>query len=254
MSSKNGIWYKKYGSGRPLIFLHGLPLDQRVWNFHKYVFDGFSSYFVDLPGMGKSKDVAVKNTSMKAISGILIDFIRDLELKDSILLGHSMGGYIVLDLALRFPDFVSGLILVSTKAAPDSQSKKIGRLKFSKEIMEGKYDQYLNDQLGSCCKLSSVYFADIKNIIAQNITPNIVPILKILAHRHSYVPDLHKIKKPCHIIVGSGDKIMKIESLKMHKLIRGSSFEEIKYANHMVFLDQPRVFKNSVSHFLRNLT
>jgi len=113
------VTYFVYRQGRPvpgppLVFLHGAGGSHQVWLHQVRGLLGASCYALDLPGHGRSAGPG--RDSIAAYAGWLIDFIDAAGLERAVLVGHSMGGAIALDAALRFPDRVAGLGLVATGA------------------------------------------------------------------------------------------------------------------------------------------
>lgn len=103
--------YKKAGEGRPLIVLHGLfgSLDNWATLSRKWM-DRYTVYLVDLRNHGKSPHTDTH--SIDDMVGDLVKFIDDHEIQNPVVLGHSMGGKVAMELALSRPELLSGVIVV----------------------------------------------------------------------------------------------------------------------------------------------
>ncbi len=131
------IHYTTEGEGHPLLLLHGFPNDGRAWHtispeLAKY----YKLIIPDLPGAGNS---ALPETPLsihymaKAVAELL-----DREQADKVVVaGHSMGGYVAMELASLFPQRVKGLSMVHSLASADSESKKENRKKSIALIQKG---------------------------------------------------------------------------------------------------------------------
>jgi pimeloyl-ACP methyl ester carboxylesterase len=100
---------------RPAVaFLHGAGGTHQHWLYQVRDLPRSSTYALDLPGHGRSKGPG--RDSIPAYADWLVAFLDAAGLDRAVLVGHSMGGGIVLDTAQRHPDRVAGLGLVATGA------------------------------------------------------------------------------------------------------------------------------------------
>jgi pimeloyl-ACP methyl ester carboxylesterase len=101
------------GSGpRAIVFVHGWSCDRTYWAPQMRAFaDRFRVVAVDLAGHGES-GVGRSSWSMPAFGGDVVAVVEKLALADVVLVGHSMGGDVIVEAALRLGDRVSGLVWV----------------------------------------------------------------------------------------------------------------------------------------------
>jgi non-heme chloroperoxidase len=87
------IYYKDWGSGRPVVFSHGWPLNADAWDgqMHFLVRSGFRAIALDRRGHGRSSQTSSGN-DMNGYADDLAAVIEALNLKDATLVGHSTGG------------------------------------------------------------------------------------------------------------------------------------------------------------------
>lgn len=127
INGSNVFSYIQKGKKRPLIFLHGFCEDSSVWD--EFLTD-FSDYFIvriDLPGFGKS--YPQQNCSINDMAFIVNAVLKDLNIKNCILIGHSMGGYVALEFAKSYPKKVDALALFHSHPFADSSVTKKNREK-----------------------------------------------------------------------------------------------------------------------------
>jgi len=87
------------GNGFPLVLVHGFLGSSKMW---KSQIDFFKDYYrvitPDLPGYGKSNKAKLHN-SIQSITNLLLDCLEEKKINKFYLLGHSMGGMIVQEMA-----------------------------------------------------------------------------------------------------------------------------------------------------------
>lgn len=246
-------WYEK-GSGTPVIFLHGLPLDHRIWNKEIEYFSDFSkACSLDLPGFGNSKRPDRFEMTMASCSELLKNTVISHVDGPVILVAHSMGGYIALDFIRRYPNLIRGVVFVSTHAKADSSVKRVERFFYAKKIFEGKTKTFLQLQVKSCCKDGAPYTNWVKDIMRDNIRKPLSSVLKMIASRPSVESFLPLIKQPTLVIVGEVDSGMKESSIALAGLLPNSTYREIARAGHMLFLDEPKEFRLSIRKWLEEI-
>ncbi len=108
------LHYKKYGSGKPLIILHGIFGISDNWvSFGKRIAElGFEVYILDQRNHGRSPHHYAFN--YYALTEDLFEFMEQHGIEDPIILGHSMGGKVAMRYTLENPEAVDALIVVDT--------------------------------------------------------------------------------------------------------------------------------------------
>lgn len=120
------VYRRPVAEGRPpVVFIHGAGGSHQHWLCQVRDLPHAPTYALDLPGHGRSEGPG--RDTIGAYGDWLISFLDAVGVDRAILVGHSMGGAITLDVALRFPWRVAGLGLVGTGA----------RLRVAPAILEG---------------------------------------------------------------------------------------------------------------------
>ena len=121
------LHFSDNGKGEPIVFLHGFLEEMQMWKSLSAHFAQTNRVIlVDLLGHGKTGNLGYIH-SMESQAEMLKFLLDELQIKSSILIGHSMGGYIALAFADMYPQQVSGLCLMNSTALADSEEKKINR-------------------------------------------------------------------------------------------------------------------------------
>jgi pimeloyl-ACP methyl ester carboxylesterase len=118
------IFYRIAGTGKPVVFIHGFGEDGRVWDEMIYELKKqFQCIIPDLPGSGNS----IMKTGDWSIEGLAEAVASVLDMEEipvATMIGHSMGGYVTLAFAEKYPASVNGFALFHSSAFPDSGEKK----------------------------------------------------------------------------------------------------------------------------------
>ncbi len=103
--------YKIYGSGdTTLLFLHGWAINKSYWDSQVEFFSpAYKIVTVDLAGFGES-DTTRRDYQFDRYAKDISELITQLELKNVVLIGHSMSGDIILETAIAYPQHLIGLI------------------------------------------------------------------------------------------------------------------------------------------------
>nr|AMP48268.1 alpha/beta hydrolase family [uncultured bacterium] len=118
--------YTSYGQGRPVVFLHGFLLDSQGWSFFRPDEKQFQSIFIDLPGHGKSADELPDEIGLNFFAEAVCEVLRSLHVRTYDLVGHSMGGYIGLQL-MQSDCPPEKLILFHSNHWADSEERRANR-------------------------------------------------------------------------------------------------------------------------------
>jgi pimeloyl-ACP methyl ester carboxylesterase len=108
--------YIERGEGYPVILIHGLAASFHDWDFllPELAAAGYHGYALDLLGHGGSPKPDSRSYKTKWVFKHLVEWIDSLELRQPpILIGHSLGGYLSLRYASRYPERVRALVLTS---------------------------------------------------------------------------------------------------------------------------------------------
>ena len=119
--------YTDEGQGPPLLFLPGFLEHSAMWSsLCHQLLEGWRKLSLDLPGHGQSENLGYSH-SMEEMAGAVQALVDHLKLREVVLCGHSMGGYVGLALLEHHPATVRGLILMNSAPFPDSTDRKDNR-------------------------------------------------------------------------------------------------------------------------------
>ena len=104
---------KVTGSGRPMILIPGLACPGAVWDSTVARFSNqYECHIISIAGFGGTPAQPGEGLLLERVRNELASYIRDHALSQPVLVGHSLGGFVALDLASQYPDLVGALIVV----------------------------------------------------------------------------------------------------------------------------------------------
>jgi pimeloyl-ACP methyl ester carboxylesterase len=131
------IFYSDSGEGLPVVFLHGFCETSDIWSgIQNHLSKKFRIITVDLPGFGGSPLLDYQ-FSLEDVAKEIKDFLDSINLKQYVLIGHSLGGYIALAFSKLYEDNLIGLGLFHSNIFEDELDKKESRTKLM-EFIEAK--------------------------------------------------------------------------------------------------------------------
>lgn len=244
------INYIKKGTGKAVLILPGWGT---TINTYMTIINSISTYStvycLDMPGCGESEE---PNTSWNLDNYVtfVIDFIRNQNIKELDLIGHSNGGRIIIKLmSQKNLDFnINKIILIGSAGIVHkknlSQNLKIKVFKFCKKILELKPIKTICPNL--ILKLQNSFGSeDYRNaspIMKQTLVQLINQDLREL---------LPNINVPTLLIWGENDTATPIcDGEIMEKLIPDAGLIKVKNCTHYVFLERPAYVNKIISAFL----
>ena len=231
-----------------IVLMHGSGLTHIVWSLHEqfYLSQGFNVLSVDLPGHGNSEGPSLK--SIEEIS----DWIKSLMLKADvskvILVGHSQGCLVGIDLASRHPESIEKLVLVAGSYRMPVNQDLIG-------LAEAGDEKALLLMMKWAYEGSKAFIGGnpVKKIInsAREIREVLAVDLKACNNYKNGEESLKKIDCPTLCIFGDLDKMVPVKvGLKMSEQIKNSETKIISDCGHMIIFEKAFEMRKLVKEFI----
>ncbi len=229
-----------------LVLVHGAGGSKLHWPaLLRHKMAGIDVIALDLPGHGRSE--GQPRHSIAAYSAFLLDFAVALSLPPFVLVGHSMGGAIAQETALRAPAQLQGLILVGTGAS----------LPVNPALLRGLQEDYVGIvhkiakwaySRSTDPKLLEQYVQAMLSVPAQTIYDDF-----LACDQWSREEEIGQINLPTLILCGNEDRmtpLLQSEYLAAH--IPGAKLSVIAGGGHMVALERPERLVAAINNFLRD--
>jgi pimeloyl-ACP methyl ester carboxylesterase len=261
------VQYTVSGEGNPVVLVHGFGEDSDVWRYQlEDLSKDYQLIIPDLPGSGKSE--MIEDMSIEGLADCVKEIVDHELLKalppsgekglgGAIIIGHSMGGYITLALAAKYPDLLQGFGLFHSTAFADSDEKKTARRRSIEFMQTHGSDEFIRQ---STPNLFTEAYRIKNNAILEDMIArysNFDP-LALIAYYEAMIqrPDrtavLKSFNKPILFIIGKNDKAIPFEdSMKQCHLPQLASVQILEKAAHMGMWEEKEKSSQALLSFLR---
>jgi len=252
MPSIANLYYHEYeGTDQenrpPVILIHGAGGNHLYWPAEVRRLSSYRVLAPDLPGHGKSEGSGLQSVSSYAQA--LRDWMDALEIRRAVLVGHSMGGAIALQMAAKHPERIAALVLVSTGA----------RLRVAADLLENtRHPTTFSNAVGWILERS----------FGPEAPPRLVELAgsRMLETRPSVLygdflacdlfdisDQLTEIRQPALVLHGSEDRMT---PPRLSQFLAGSlpnaRLASVPGAGHMLMLERPEAVAAALQSFLND--
>jgi 3-oxoadipate enol-lactonase len=245
------------GEGEPILFVHGFPLNRRMWQAQTTAFGGTNRVIApDLRGFGESA-AAPPAVTMEEYADHLAALLDEINVREPVTLcGLSMGGYVAFAFFRRHRERIARLVLCDTKAAADSPEKKAERDRLADEVLRHGTGKLVREM--PCALLAERTLAErpsvvaaVRELIAEASPAAVAAALRGMAMRPDSTDILPKIDVPTLVICGEEDTISPpAEMQAMAEAIPQAIFSTIPSAGHLAPMENPEPVNGAIRRFL----
>ena len=252
--------YRDTGSGAPIVFLHGHPFNQSMWDTQAAALSWkYRVITFDLRGYGASEVPPSDATTVETMAEDVNALLDHLHIPKAVIAGLSMGGQIAMAFADLFPQRLSGLILAATFPQADTEE--------AATLRRATADRFLNEGsvlpggeaipkliAPASLKRNPGIAVGVYTMIAQTPPAGAAAALRGRALRKDYTASLARIAVPTLIVVGTHDAYTSVETAtQMHQSIPHSRLEVFQGIGHMPNLEDTDRFNAVLHDFLANI-
>lgn len=265
-TTRSGLYCETYGSGEPILAVHGLGASIYSWRNLRDQLPGHKLILIDLRGAGKSPKPHDKHYSIHDQANLIYEFIVEHDLKNLTLMGNSYGGAVSLIVAIRLceqnPGLLSKLILIDS----GGYNKLLPwYLKLMRTPVLGWLALHILSPRQSAKTVLKNGYYNHRLITKEQIAAYAEPIgspggrYALLQTAKGVIPkDINDIiakyrtiNVPTLILWGLNDRVIPLEIGKMlHEAIPGSRLETINECGHVPQEEKPAETICSISEFL----
>ena len=269
ITTKDGtkIFYKEWGSGQPVVFSHGWPLNADAWDDQLFFFasNGYRAIAHDRRGHGRSTQ-SFKGNDMNTYADDLAALVEELNLADAIHIGHSTGGGEVARYIGRHgSERVAKAVLVGAvpplilKTPNNPEGLPIDAFDQIRAGVKGDRSQFYKD-------LSAPFYGANRQAskVSQGVRdafwmmsmqagfPAAYDCIKAFSET-DFREDLKKFDIPTLVIHGDDDQIVPIAvgGLRSSKMIKGATLKIYKGAPHGLMTTHKDQFNTDLLEFAR---
>ena len=249
--------YDEQGDGPAVLLLHGFPLCRAMWRpqVRDLVAAGYRVIVPDLRGFGES-DQPQGACAMERYADDQIALLDQLQVEQAVVVGMSMGGYVLFNLLRRFPERIAGAVLCVTRSVADDEAARTRRVQLAGELMRQ------GPQVAADAFVELLFAPDtpaqrpklVEEVYSWMVSCGSVGLsagLLAMRDREDATPLLAQIAVPTLVIAAQQDRACPQEHAEMMaRGVAGAQLALLPEGGHLVNLEQPNRFNQALLDFL----
>ena len=261
--ARNNVRVSGRLDGRPMLFAHGFGCDQNMWRFVAPEFeDDFRIVLFDHVGAGASDLSAYdpeKYSSLKGYARDVLEICEALELRDVVLVGHSVSAMIGMLAEIEEPDRFARLVMVGPSPRYIDDESYVGG--FSAADIRELLDSLDSNYLGWSTAMAPVIMGNPdRPELGEELTESFCRADPAIARRFAEVTflsdnraDLGRVRTPTLVLQCSNDVIApNAVGDYVHSAIPGSTLVTLRAVGHCPNLSAPAETAAAISAFVRS--
>ncbi|MFP4644097.1 MAG: alpha/beta fold hydrolase [Spirochaetales bacterium] len=241
------IAYRVAGQGRPVLFIHGNTGSKRWFEKVMHI-EGARTIAPDMPNFGDSS--RIDSADIDVYADYVAEFIRNIDVTSPLpVVGHSLGGAVVISLAIRNPDLVSRLMLVDS--APLDGLKTPEEYYPVIEQYQSNRDLLLQALRSVTPTLDDESFRETLTDDAMRMNPIAFTGNARALERFDYTGQAATFEKPVMVVSGAKDVLITAEMAEATaNAFPNGSLTILETVGHSVMVEAPETFISLVEDFL----
>jgi sigma-B regulation protein RsbQ len=258
---RNAVRISGVDEGRPMVFVHGFGCDQAMWRFVAPDFEvDHRVVLLDLVGAGRSDLSAYdpeKYNSLQGYASDIVEVCRALELRDAVLVGHSVSAMIGVLACQQAPELFGALVMVGPNPRYVDDGDYVGG--FSRTDIAGLLDALDANHLGWSTQMAPVIMGNPEHPeLAEELTnsfcrtdPGIAAQFARVTFLSDNRADLPTVPVPTLVLQCSEDAIAPdVVGRFVAEQVPGSVFLQLKATGHVPHLSAPEETTAAIRAFL----
>ncbi|EOH0530534.1 alpha/beta fold hydrolase [Klebsiella aerogenes] len=260
--SGSSMYYLDRGQGIPIVLLHGFLGNAFMWAPQIAAFeDEFRLIAPDIWGHGNSGELPDGTSNLTIVAHQVLTLLDSLAVEKFILAGHSVGGMLAGEIAVKVPDRVIGLALIDTHLGQEPPQTREYFLNLISVLEEHKYfTSTLIEELqglffashgNNIARLKSAFHNDLSKLPRGRIVTSMVPLGRMIFNRRDMATELSLINAASTLVVCGQHDVVRLpaEAQAMAALI-GCHYVEVPCAAHTPNLENAEFFTEILTEFI----
>jgi 3-oxoadipate enol-lactonase len=244
------------GEGEPLVLVHSLGANQAMWRDQVPAFaTRYRVLTYDICGFGGTAGPVEGEYSVALFAQDLYQLIKELGLTPALLVGHGLGAQVALELAMRRPEAVKGLVLSGSAAGVAPTPTAVERRQRALALLEANEVAQVALETATAsfspgfAAAHPDRFAGFVEIERANDPAQVASVLRaVLGPRSAW--GLHRLACPVLVLAGEADAFVPREAAEAAAAaIPGARFVALP-GGHMTPIEAPDAFNAAVLEFL----
>ena len=252
------VAYSCKGKGSALVFIHGFCADSRMWDDFAPLFPNHKFICVDLPGFGQSE--LQHTSSIEEMAATVFAVLKHLKIASYVLIGHSMGGYVILMMAQQNAAQLKGLCLFHSHPFADTDEKKVNRQKSIDFIHRNGHIHFVKQLIPTLFSFdfSKGYQFEVNKLIfnASKYKPEgIIAALNAMMDRPDQSETLKNLEVPVLFIIGKEDAAIPHElNLEQIHLPKQADIQILSAVGHMGMFEAKQKTNKIIRNYLSDIS
>lgn len=251
------IFYRSCGKGLPVVLLHGLPFDGSIWKEQVHVLqEHFHLIIPDIPGSGRSEILGGENISIDDYADVVKVILDEEKIDHCTAIGHSIGGYITLAFAEKYPGSLHGFGLFHSSAFADDEEKKQTRRKTIEFVQKNGVEPFLKTIIPNLFA-GKQHLKKIETLIEEGKKVSAASLIQYyyaMIDRPDRTHVLKTFNNPVLFIIGEKDTAIPLNiSLQQCHLPAISFVHILKDSGHMGMIEESKRSTGLLLSFLQNI-
>ncbi|MBJ3775630.1 alpha/beta fold hydrolase [Acuticoccus mangrovi] len=242
------------GAGKPIVFIHGLGWDRRLWAGEA---ERLAGRYLTVTGDSRGHGLSDKPEGPYSIDMLAADWIGVIDalgLADICLVGFSQGGMIAQTIMRDRPELVSALMLVSTSPASAASTRENMEKRLAAEAVDGARAAA---EIAAASIFSPAWRERHPDTLEAFLEWRVTADQAALASATRALYDfdvtgtLPAVAVPTLVVAGVDDVLTKPAGMqKIAELVPGAEYLEVADSGHMIPIEQPAAFSELIDRFL----
>lgn len=247
--TNNILKYRVSGKGHPVVFLHGFLESSTMWDFLDLP-KSIQQIVIDLPGHGGSFK-ATEDLTMAGMAKHVLAVVAFLGIGTYSVVGHSMGGYVGLEL-MKLDSNCKKLVLLNSNFWKDSPEKVVNRRRVAKVVRTNK-THFLYEAIPNLFLNPQKHDSEVKNLIEEARLMKSTDIGNVSIAMGKRNDNKNVLKKNLdRVLLIQGEEDSTVLKLEMDKHLIGlnPNYHVLKNTGHMAHIESAEKTRNVILTFI----
>lgn len=248
-SSDSGFTEEKIN----VVFLHGYCEGKWIWQeLLSYLPESFQYHAINLPGTGDNIRLP-EQVTIEAVATEIWRMLDEKKIRQPVLIGHSLGGYVALAMAEANPDAVKGIALFHSMPFADHEAKKENRNKVISTVRHSGKKSFLDVFAPGLFRDSASETIKIfRDKIEDTPAETIIYYAAAMRDRKDRMKVLADFPNPVLLLGGLYDSIILPETLnEVAAQLEGAEIQFLTDSGHAGMLEEPRKSAEIIENFIK---
>ncbi len=250
--------YNDQGAGKAIALIHGFCENKDLWrDFETNLSADYRVLSIDLPGHGDSGS-GTRDLSIEEMARKVKELLEAIQVRECVMIGHSLGGYVTLAFAEKYPENLLGFGLFHSTAFADTEEKKRNRDRTIEFIEKHGMDAFADSFVAPLFypknrERLSAEIDQLKDVCRKMEVKTVVATTRAMRDRKDRIEVLRRTKLPVLFIIGREDNAVPYEkSMEQCYLPEKHQVRVLEETGHMGMLEKKEDSLGAIRAFLQS--